>query len=234
MRAAKATDALLIVFAALSEDQREEALSRMSQAHTETIATERYETQTERMLRSLQRVAAEVGYAPSVDEYKDVSAELIAAGEDVVTFSRLYKHFGSWPRAREALGRSSNESARLIEARSQAPGRKVLAVQGRGATRHPRRVRERVRAGADGAGVRVVAPASARPCGRPGRRHVAPTKHKTPWGSLRATDSSRLAQVPDLSQNGRASCRAQASCPHANPRPKPRRTTTRRRTTHGR
>lgn len=68
-------------------------------------------------IRSMQRVAEYVGGVPSTDEYKRAAAELRAAGEDVETFARLYRHFGSWPRATEALALSKTSTAERIEAR---------------------------------------------------------------------------------------------------------------------
>lgn len=71
-----------------------------------------------RCIRSLQQVTERVGHAPSVDEYKQSSAQMRASGEDVETFARLYKHFdGNWSRVREALELSGTTTARRIDAR---------------------------------------------------------------------------------------------------------------------
>jgi len=72
-----------------------------------------------RYLRSLQRVAQEVGRTPTAEDYREVQPRLAAAGEAVETFSRLYRFFGSWPRAREALDLSGTprNTPRRIEAR---------------------------------------------------------------------------------------------------------------------
>ncbi len=73
---------------------------------------------TARCVRSLRRVAEHVGHAPAVDEYKQASTELRAAGEDVETFARLYKHFEhNWSRVREALELADTTTARRIDAR---------------------------------------------------------------------------------------------------------------------
>ncbi len=67
-------------------------------------------------LRSLRRVAEELGFAPGVDDYREVSAALRAAGEDVASFNTLYRYFDrSWPRVREALDLSETNSARKLE-----------------------------------------------------------------------------------------------------------------------
>jgi len=54
---------------------------------------------------------------PAVDEYKQASAELRAAGHDVETFNRVYKYFGSWSRAKEALTLSETTTPVGVEAR---------------------------------------------------------------------------------------------------------------------
>ena len=75
------------------------------------------ESDTERFIRSLRRVAEYVGHEPTSGEYKQASLELIETGEHVETFARMYSRFGSWPRAEEGLALSETTTARRIEAR---------------------------------------------------------------------------------------------------------------------
>lgn len=70
-----------------------------------------------RYVRSLRRVAEELGRTPTSDEYREVQPRLVAAGEAVESFSRLYRFFGNWARAREALDLSETTTPRRIEAR---------------------------------------------------------------------------------------------------------------------
>lgn len=113
--ATTATDALVIVFAALEADEQREALDRMTVLRARRGAGEM--SDTERVLRSMRLVAAHVGHAPSVDEYKQAREELRAAGEDAEPLTRVIRHFGSWRRAKEALTLSETTTARRIEAR---------------------------------------------------------------------------------------------------------------------
>ncbi len=110
-----AVDALVIIFAALTADEQDALCQRLHQARVRRDAGD--ESFAARCIRSMQRVAEHVGHVPSVDEYKTASRELLAAGDDIETFARLYKHFGSWPRATEALALSETTTARRIEAR---------------------------------------------------------------------------------------------------------------------
>lgn len=59
----------------------------------------------------------EVGHTPSTAEYRQVSERLQAAGEDVEPFTRVYAHYVSWPRAREALSLPDSSPVTAIEAR---------------------------------------------------------------------------------------------------------------------
>lgn len=44
------------------------------------------------MIRSLRLVAERVGRSPTIDDYRAAQAELVAAGEDVEPFRRLYRY----------------------------------------------------------------------------------------------------------------------------------------------
>lgn len=114
-----ATDIVLAAYNALSEEERDEAFERIRERRVLAAAGE--EPDAARFVRSLRRVAEYVGHPDetdlSVGVYKQASAELIAAGEDIETFGRIYGHYGSWPRAREALELSETNTVRRIEAR---------------------------------------------------------------------------------------------------------------------
>lgn len=111
----RATDAILVIFNTLSQAEQREVHERISELRLRQAAGD--ETPTGRCLRSLRRIAEQLGHTPSTTEYRAVSEELRAAGEDVETFTQVYSHFGSWPRAREALALSETTTARAINAR---------------------------------------------------------------------------------------------------------------------
>jgi hypothetical protein len=69
--------AIAVVFAALPHEEQEEAFERLAEARA--LRDSGGESQMARCIRSLQVVAAYVGHTPSVDEYKQASAELIEA-----------------------------------------------------------------------------------------------------------------------------------------------------------
>jgi len=118
MAATSAVDALLLVFNALTDDEQNEVSERIDERKALQLAAE--ENEMARYIRSLRRVAEVVGREPSVDDYRDQSPILIGEGEDIEPFHRLYTYFGSWRRAREALGLAESTSPRRIEARFQA------------------------------------------------------------------------------------------------------------------
>lgn len=108
-------DALVALFNVLAVEEQEDAFERIVEMRLRRIAGD--ESEAVRFLRSLRRVKEVLGEFPSVGDYKRVSAELIAAGEDIETYSRLYAYYGSWPRTREALTLSDTSTPRRIEAR---------------------------------------------------------------------------------------------------------------------
>jgi hypothetical protein len=108
--------ALLILHAALSPKEQEEAFAQLRQGRMDALGDA--EREMEQHIRSLRRVAEAIGHAPGVAEYKEVAQALIADGEDVEPFSRLYRYFGkSWARAQEALELSGETTTKAIEAR---------------------------------------------------------------------------------------------------------------------
>jgi hypothetical protein len=111
-----AVDALLVLYEALSEAEQDAAYARVLERRLQR--REAADTELARYVRSLRRVAEAIGETPGVQDYQRVSRELIAQGEDLETFKRLYKFFDcSWPRAREALELSEETTVRGIEAR---------------------------------------------------------------------------------------------------------------------
>jgi hypothetical protein len=109
-------DAVLTLYRALTDGEREEAFERICQLRVADAAEG--ESDMARYLRSLARVTELVGRTPTVTDYKDAQAQLAAAGDPIEPFSRIYAFFdGVWARAREALELSETTTPRRIEAR---------------------------------------------------------------------------------------------------------------------
>lgn len=108
-------DALLTLFAALSADERRDALEQLNSRSATEQAGE--EGTTAAFIRSLRRVAERLGREPSVDDYKYARELLVAEGEDIKSINQVIRHFGSWRRAKEALALSEHTTARRIEER---------------------------------------------------------------------------------------------------------------------
>jgi hypothetical protein len=116
MAPASGADALFVLYEALSPEEQDVAYQRIYEVRLREQKVA--ETELQKHVRSLRRVADALGHEPGVDEYRHVSRTLIAEGEDIESFGNLYKFFGcSWPRAREALQLSGETSVRGIEAR---------------------------------------------------------------------------------------------------------------------
>ena len=110
------SEALLVLYAALSPEEQEEAYAHLRARRLDDQGDA--EREMEKYVRSLRRVAEAVGHTPGVTEYKEVSQVLIAEGEEMEPFSRLYRYFGkSWARAQEALELSGETTTKAIEAR---------------------------------------------------------------------------------------------------------------------
>lgn len=108
-------DALIVLYETLAPEEQDAAYERIHEARLRRQGAA--ETELARHVRSLRRVAEAIGRAPTVDDYRLTSERLRGEGEDVQPFSRLYRFFGSWPRAREALKLSGETSASVLEAR---------------------------------------------------------------------------------------------------------------------
>lgn len=114
-RRTSAVELLVVGFRALSADEQEEAFLRLVDARLERLASEGDEFA--RHLSSLQRVAELTAGDVTPATYRAARRELVAAGEEVVELNTLIRYFGSWRRAKEALGLSEVATARKIEAR---------------------------------------------------------------------------------------------------------------------
>ena len=110
-----AADILVVAFAALAPDEQREVVERITEVRARREAGAM--SDTERFIASLRAVADYIGHAPSPDEYRQARDELRASGQDIESFTRLSRHFGSWRRAKEALALSETTTARRIEAR---------------------------------------------------------------------------------------------------------------------
>ena len=114
--ATSAADALVVLFNALAEDEQDAVYDRLTELRVAKLAGS--ESSRERFIRSMRTVAEYVGHVPSIDECERASQELRDAGEDVETFSRVYAHFKTWPRAKEALALSETTTAKRTDAAS--------------------------------------------------------------------------------------------------------------------
>jgi hypothetical protein len=115
VRPTTAPELLLIAYRALSPSEQERAFQLIHEARVQRLAGE--DSETGQMLRCLRRVTELLGEVPGMDEYKRVQKALAAEGEHLEPVSRVYKHFGSWHLAKEAVGFSETTTARKIDAR---------------------------------------------------------------------------------------------------------------------
>lgn len=106
-------DVLLASFHALTPDEQQEALGVCQESWLRSIEAGR--SQATDILRSLKRVADELGETPGIEDYKRVRKEL--DDPEVLPSSQILRFFqGSWHRAREALDLSEVETPRRIQA----------------------------------------------------------------------------------------------------------------------
>lgn len=108
-------DVVVASYLLLGVEEREEAFQRIHQLRVDEEAADSSEAAL--YLRCLLRVAEDVGRTPTVDDYKEVQPRLAAAGEHIESFSKVYRFYGSWVRAREAVELSDSTTAKRIEAR---------------------------------------------------------------------------------------------------------------------
>jgi hypothetical protein len=105
----------LIAFQALTPDEQEEAYAKITDARVTRLAGE--DSEMARHLRSLRRVADVAGGELTPELYTSTRRQLIAEGEEIVEINALRRFFGSWSRAKEALGLSDVATPLKIEAR---------------------------------------------------------------------------------------------------------------------
>jgi hypothetical protein len=119
-RSRRTTGAELLAhaFATLAPDEQEEAFSRIVDARVERLAAE--EDETAYFLRSLRRVADASGGELTPDGYRAARRRLVVCGDDIAEVGAVIRHFGTWRRAKEALGLSEVTTATKIEARFRA------------------------------------------------------------------------------------------------------------------
>lgn len=104
-----------VAFAELAPEEQEQAFARISDVRLTRLAGE--EGATAEFIRSLRRVADCAGCELTPNLYRQVRRELVAAGEEIADFNAVSRHFGSWRKAKEALGLAEVTTARKIEAR---------------------------------------------------------------------------------------------------------------------
>jgi hypothetical protein len=108
-------DVLLIAFKALTPDEQEEAYAKITDARVTRLAGD--DSEMARQLRSLRRVADVVEGELTPELYTRARRQLIAEGEEILDINVLRRFFGSWSRAKEALGLSDVATPLKIEAR---------------------------------------------------------------------------------------------------------------------
>jgi len=107
---------VIAAFRTLSESEQRAALQACQRVWIQRLDGD--ESEAALMIRSLARVARELGHTPGIEDYKRVRAELAGAGEELEPTSRILKHFhGSWHMAREALDLTEVEKPRRIQER---------------------------------------------------------------------------------------------------------------------
>lgn len=107
---------VIAAFRTLTEAEQQEALRACQRVWIQRLDGD--ESETALMIRSLARVARELGRTPGIEDYKRVRAELVEAGEELEPTSRILRHFhGSWHLAREALDLTEIEKPRRIQER---------------------------------------------------------------------------------------------------------------------
>lgn len=112
-----AVELLAISYRALSPIEQAEVLDRFQEIRLQRTVGE--QTETERMLSSLQRVCELVGHSPTVSDYREAVQQEMRGELDLSLepLSRVIPHFGSWRMAREALDLTETTTPRRIAAR---------------------------------------------------------------------------------------------------------------------
>lgn len=114
-----AVELIVVAYQALPVPEQDELLNRLRALRLQRQAGE--QSETERMLASLQRVTQLAGKEPNdltSDDYRAaIKAEIEEGGPGIEPISRVIKHFGSWRLAKEALSLAGENTALQIEAR---------------------------------------------------------------------------------------------------------------------
>lgn len=115
--ATSAVDLVLVAYERLTDNEQEEAFSRLADIRLRKIAGG--ESEFARYLRSMRRAAEHAGRIDlSVDEYRDAYADLKSGdGDEVIEVNKVIVFFGSWRSAKEALDLSAVTTPLKIEAR---------------------------------------------------------------------------------------------------------------------
>jgi len=115
MTGTPAAEVLAIVFQALASDEQEAAFARIKELRLRRLAGT--EAEIARFIRALSAVQEQASGQLAVDDYREWQPKLLAEGIDAPPIGQIIKYFGSWKRAKEALGLSDDETAQKIDAR---------------------------------------------------------------------------------------------------------------------
>ncbi len=108
---------MAIGFAALSEEEQDEAFTQMADVRLNRLATSK--SRRDRMIASLARAASVAEGELTVAAYKAARVELLTRGVEIAEINQIVRHYGSWRVAKEALELSGELSTKVIEARFQ-------------------------------------------------------------------------------------------------------------------
>jgi Homing endonuclease associated repeat len=115
MSTLSAVDLLCHGFAALSDDEQEEALVRLRDIELTRLASA--ETESAAYLRALRRVADLNAGELSPDLYKRTRAVLQCEGEELPPLSAVIRYYTSWALAKRAAGLAELTTADVVELR---------------------------------------------------------------------------------------------------------------------
>jgi len=113
--AVSGADVVVAGFALLTPADQEEAYARIVDVRLTRLVDA--DGDTGAFLRALRRAADLSAGELTREAYQRVRLELAKDGEELPEFSRVVRHFGSWARAKEALGLGDGTTVQKIEAR---------------------------------------------------------------------------------------------------------------------
>jgi hypothetical protein len=114
-KATRAADVVIVAYSALSDEEREEAFTKINDARLSALAGSDDEIAI--FIRSLQRVADVVDDELTPTNYRVARRTLLADGEEIAEFNAVVRFFGSWLQAKEALALADVNTPRKIQAR---------------------------------------------------------------------------------------------------------------------